>query len=150
VLAHFAIAQVRDGRVVGTRGNSRDVCSARGQRQKRYSVERLDRPDPQGGGWQDAVLEAHRTSVPDQASFRIDFPAWLCRLSDRDRQVAEALALGHANGEVARRFEISSGRVAQLRRELWESWSRFHGDPVSEPRRIRKPSLGTSSQARSA
>jgi len=38
-------------------------------------VERLDRPDRQGGGWQDAVLEDRRTAVAEQAGFRIDFPA---------------------------------------------------------------------------
>ncbi len=80
------------------------------------------------------MLEDRRTSVSDQAGFRIDFPAWLSRLSDRDRQVAEALALGHTNGDVARRFGVTSGRVAQLRRELHDSWRAFHGE-VEPPQR---------------
>ncbi len=148
VLARFAVAQVRDGRVVGTRGNSRDVCATRCQRRKRYTIERLDRPEPFGGGWKDAVLEDRRTAVSDQAGFRIDFPEWLSRLSCRDRQVAEALALGDTTGEVARRFAVTSGRVAQLRRELGDSWRQFHGEVATSRRRVQEPIRWDRSQPR--
>jgi FixJ family two-component response regulator len=84
--------------------------------------------------------------VSDQAGFRIDFPAWLSRLSPRDRQVAEALALGHTNGDVARRFGVSSGRVAQLRRELHDSWREFHGEVATSRRWGRAPVKGVLSR----
>jgi hypothetical protein len=128
VLARFAVAQVRDGRRVGTRRHSRDICAVPFRRRKPDSCEPSDRPERREGGWEDAIREDGRTAVPDQAGFRIDFPAWLSRLSRRDRQVAQALALGHSTGEVADRFAVSSARVAQLRRELRDSWRRFHGE----------------------
>jgi ABC-type multidrug transport system ATPase subunit len=45
-----------------------------------------------------------------------------------NRQIAETLALSHSTSEVAHQFGISAGRVAQLRRELHESWRDFHGE----------------------
>ena len=42
--------------------------------------------------------------------------------------IAEALALGHATRDVARAQGVSASRVSQLRRELQQSWNRFHGD----------------------
>jgi FixJ family two-component response regulator len=66
--------------------------------------------------------------VPDIVSFRCDFPAWLETLRHRDRRIAETLALGHRTQDVARRFQVSEGRVSQLRRELAVSWKAFVGE----------------------
>jgi len=41
---------------------------------------------------------------------------------------AESLAVGNRTGDVAKRFNVSAGRVSQLRRELAESWRAFVGD----------------------
>jgi hypothetical protein len=38
------------------------------------------------------------------------------------------LAIGNTTGEVAKRFDVSAGRVSQLRRELAESWKAFQGE----------------------
>jgi DNA-binding NarL/FixJ family response regulator len=128
VLARFAAAQVREGRRVGSRRNVRDVLSPYAQRKKQFFVERLDRFDTEEGQWLEAVVEDPHTPVFDQVWFRIDFPAWLDRLTPRHRRIAQTLALGHSTGEVARQFGISAGRVSQLRRELYESWCDFHGE----------------------
>lgn len=128
VLAQFAIKQVRAGRKVGTRLNSKDISSGYAQRKKEITIERLDRFDFDAGCWQEAIVEDHRTPVVAQAIFRIDFPAWLNRLSARDRKIAEMLAVGHCTSEVAQRVGISCGRVSQLRRELQNSWRKFQGD----------------------
>ena len=125
VLARFAAAQVIDGRRVGSRQNTRDVLSRRAQRKKRFQVERLDRFDDYENGWREAVVEDTRTPVFDQVCFRIDFPAWLARLSRRDRRIAELLAVGNSTKTVARRFRLSAGRVSQLRREFYLSWREF-------------------------
>ena len=69
-----------------------------------------------------------RTPVPDQASFRIDFPRWLALHPDRDRRIAEALAVGHGTGEVARKFGVTPGRISSLRQSFSRSWSAFHGE----------------------
>ena len=75
-----------------------------------------------------SLLGVTHTPVADQVWFRIDFPTWLATHSDRDRQIAEALAAGSRTGDVAREFEVSAGRVSQLRRKFEKSWSDFHGE----------------------
>jgi len=131
-LARFGVAQTREGRRVGGRLNSCDVLSEYAQKKRGFKVERLDRLDNETDEWIQAVVEDVHTPVPDQASFRIDFPDWLATLSSRNRRLAKALAAGHSTSEVAKQFDISSGRVSQLRNELADSWRRFHGE---EPER---------------
>jgi hypothetical protein len=74
-----------------------------------------------------AVVEDPHTPVFDQVCFRVDFPAWLDRLSRRNRRIAEYLALGNPTCAVAKRFHISAGRISQLRREFYNSWQNFCG-----------------------
>jgi len=128
VLARYAVAQIHDGRRVGNRLNIRDVLSPYAQREKGIQVERLDRFDKDDDQWIEAVVEDHRTPVPEQAAFRCDFPAWLESLTRRNRRIVEALSLGHTTGEVAKRFQVSPGRISQLRREMHQSWHEFHGE----------------------
>lgn len=131
VLAHYAIAQVREGRRVGGRLRVVEVLSRYAQRRKGFLVERLDRLDTETDEWLEAVVEDHRTPVPDQVAFLIDFPGWLARLSRRNRRIAEALAVGNSTSHVARRFKLSAGRISQLRGELYQSWQDYHGDPTA-------------------
>ena len=128
VLARYSVDHVRAGRQVGGRLNAQDVSSKYCQQRKRIRLGRLDRFDPVEGGWEETIIEDHRTPILDQVAFRCDFPAWLDSLPPRDRQVAECLAQGHSTTEVARRFGLSLARVSQLRRELSTSWLAFHGD----------------------
>src|SRR5262249_53763961 len=79
-----------------------------------------------GNPLEDALVENTVSPVPDQVAFRLDFPAWLATLSRRNREIAEDMALGHGTGHLARRFGLTQGRISQLRRELYESWRRFH------------------------
>ena len=128
VLAMYGIRQVNEGRRVGTKLNVKDVSSEYCRQKKGLVLERLDRFDKYKGVWLEAVVEDRRTPVPDQVWFRIDFPRWLSRLSERDRRMAEALAAGARPGEVAEEFEVSPGRISQERRELYDSWRAFHGE----------------------
>lgn len=130
-LARYAVAQIHDGRRVGNRLNVRDVLSPYAQKQKDIQVERLDRFDKEDDCWVEAVVEDHRTPVPEQAAFRCDFPAWLASLPRRNRRIAVSLSLGHSTSEVAKRFRVSPGRVSQLRREMHQSWDEFHGDSTA-------------------
>lgn len=127
-LARFAVRQVNDCRRVGTSQNIRDASSELARRKGRVVLERLDRFDKQTEEWEEAIIEDSHTPVFDQVWFRIDFPAWLARLRPRDRKIAKSLAVGNATGEVAKQFDISAGRVSQLRRELYASWREFHGE----------------------
>ena len=128
VLGRFAVAQVRSGRKVGTRQNSKDVMSRIAQGRHSFAVERLDRYDRQDGEWIEAVVEDQRTPVADQAAFRCDFPRWLGMQPRRERRIAELLAVGYGTSELAKRFRLSPGRISQLRRKLHGSWQQFHGE----------------------
>lgn len=52
------------------------------------------------------------------AGFRIDFAEWRATLPDRLRSIADALAMGEATEDAAKRFQVSPGRISQIRREL--------------------------------
>ena len=118
------------GRRAGHPLNVNDITSRHCQQRKRVRVERLDRFDVKKGQWREAVVEDHRTPVPDQAAFRCDFPEWLKTLSDRDRQIAETLSTGEGTTSTAKQFGVTAGRVSQLRGELHEAWREFHGETV--------------------
>ena len=135
-LVRFAVAQIHDGRRVGNRLNVRDVLSPYAQQQKGIRVERLDRFDEEDNEWVEAVVEDDRTPIPDQVAFRCDFPAWLERLSRRNRRIAEALAVGHTTSAEARRFRVSPGRISQLRRDLQRSWQEFQGEVLAARRTV--------------
>ena len=80
-------------------------------------------------GYFDTIRQSLPESpVPDQVAFRIDFPAWLATLTERDREAALQLVDGERTRDVAREIGVSKGRVSQIRRELQEGWHRFHGE----------------------
>jgi DNA-binding NarL/FixJ family response regulator len=132
VLARHAVGHVRDGRMVGARQNSRDLLSRKAQLTKRFLVQQFSCFDEGRHLWSEAVIEDHRTPVPEQAAFRIDFPTWLDMLSKRDRRIAEELAVGQTTTEVAQRLGVSSARISQKRLELQTSWRVFQGEPIAE------------------
>ncbi|HEV3300766.1 MAG TPA: hypothetical protein VG055_14045 [Planctomycetaceae bacterium] len=127
-LARFAIGNVRTGRRLGSRRNSREIMSSRACGTKGFIIERLDHFNLQTGQWCEALVE-DRTAGPAQiAETRIDFADWLETLSNRDRELAETLARGETTGAVACMFRVSAARVSQLRRQLCENWHRFVGE----------------------
>ncbi len=74
------------------------------------------------------LVEDGRATPADLAASRIDFPAWLDTLSDRDRRLALTLSRNEKTGDTARKFKISPARVSQLRQELAARWKAFHGE----------------------
>jgi DNA-binding NarL/FixJ family response regulator len=127
------VAQYHVGRLVGTSYSSRDVHSTRARLEAGIEIHSLGTSSEQREEWLECLTDNRRTPVPDQAHFRLEFPRWLGTQTNRNRQIAEMLAFGYSTGEVARKFNISSGRVSQIRRELHESWNEFNGEsqPVS-------------------
>lgn len=128
VLARYAIAQARSGRHVGGHLNSNDISSPYAQRKRNLRLGRLDRYVPQEACWKEVLVEDERTPILDQVCFRIDFPAWLETLPERDQEIAQSLAEGESTTQVARRFGLSLGRVSQLRRQFERSWLAFVGE----------------------
>ena len=126
VLARFAASQVRDGRLVGSSMNIKDVSSRYAQQRRGFVLQSLDQYDDKRQEWREAVINDTKTPVFQQVSFRIDFPAWLKRLTARNREIALALAKGCTTSWVATKFKLSPARVSQLRHELRNSWREFH------------------------
>jgi hypothetical protein len=127
-LAMYATRQYCEGRRVGGRLNIRDVASVYCRRLKGVIVERLDRFDDAKNGWREILVEDRRAGPAEIATIRMDFGDWMGQLPGQKRKIAQSLAIGNTTGEVAKRFDVSAGRVSQLRRELAESWKAFQGE----------------------
>jgi hypothetical protein len=130
VMARFAVAQVKDGRKVGTRANVRDVSSQYAQMRKGITMERLDRYDKEASEWQEILVESRCVGPAETAACRLDFGNWLQCLPRRLRKIATTLAKGESTGKTAKKFKISPGRISQMRRELMESWEEFSGEAL--------------------
>lgn len=129
-LARFAVRQIRSGRKCGTRLNCRDPLSDYARKKHGHQIQRLDRFNRKREDWLEPLVEDRRASIPDQVIMLIDFPAWLATLKRRLRRIAKDLALGCRTSEVANKYRLTAGRISQIRRELYESWHRFHGADV--------------------
>lgn len=128
----YAIQHVRAGRTLASRWSSVDAMSRRAQLRHGFSVHRSANSRHSGrtaGRISFSVEEIgdrrHR-NVSQEAAFRIDFNDWLSRLDDRLRDIVSDLASGYSTSEVSNRFGLSAGRISQIRRELENSWKRFH------------------------
>jgi hypothetical protein len=124
-LADFAIRRTRSGRSVGTPLNINDIMSGHCRRARGLSVERLDHRDVQTGGWSQQLVESRHAGPAETAAARLDLAEWFRRLSHRDRRIAQLLGRGERTRDVAKQFRLSSGRVAQLRGELFRNWQQF-------------------------
>jgi len=137
-LACFAALQVRCGRRLCGTEASQDALSPTARYRKGFSVELLGQPKPLHAEMWEEALHDNTRSAPDQAAmFRIDFPNWLGTLGDRNRKIVADLLLGERTSSVAGKYAISSGRVAQLRREFHRRWHEFHGEGL--PAEVAKP-----------
>jgi hypothetical protein len=67
-------------------------------------------------------------SVPDAAAFRVDTPAFLNSLSERDRGIANDLAAGMMTKDVARKWGVTPGAISQFRTRFRKWWAEFHGE----------------------
>ena len=77
---------------------------------------------------EERLADNTRTPPPEQAAFRIDFPEWLKTLSRRDRKIIRAMAMNERTKDLSRQFEVSAGRISQMRRDFKVGWDRFVGD----------------------
>jgi hypothetical protein len=140
-LASFAARAVLSGRRLCGQLPARDVLSEVAQRRHGFSVQSLPQStrhpfeeiytSVQGQRHIDAMDEMLRdnsiTPPPDQAAFRIDFAAWRRTRTERDRRLMADLMLGERTSHVSRKYDITAGRVSQLRRDFHDDWVRFCG-----------------------
>jgi len=127
-LANYAIRQVIAGRRVGTKLNSNDVSSPVAQRRRGFTLQNIPSNGSESNIWSEILADNTATPVPDQAAFRLDFPAWLRVQNRRKRELAKFLAVGNSASEAAQRFGVSIPRISQLRSELQASWEEFQGE----------------------
>ena len=131
-MAGYAVAQTKDGRMVGHTLNCQDVSSIYCRQRKDVVLERLDKHDETEEHWQE-VLIADKTCTPAElAASRIDVAAWFKSLSPRVRKIARHLSLGNRPSDTAEKFGLSRCRISLLRRELHESWQNFCGEAQAQ------------------
>ena len=104
-LADFAVRAVKSGRRVAGMEKPKDVLSKRAQHRHGFKVEALpvstrspceNRYSTVGGQklqdtFEERLRDNTQTPVPDQAAFRIDWPAWMNSRTDRDRRILSAM-----------------------------------------------------------
>src|SRR5262245_53945822 len=148
VFAATVARAVKCGRRLCGKERARDALSPLAQQRHGFRVERLPSAtrgpqeqlyaEPHGQAMLDAFEERLRdntqTPVPEQVIFRIDFPAWLRTLTGRERRMVRAMAQGERTKDLSQEFEVSPGRISQLRRAFHDAWLRFHGEPAPGPR----------------
>jgi hypothetical protein len=118
-LAFYSARQVKRGRPAVGRMKKHEVLSRYGHLGHHIEVERLP------GNWFDEMVADQRASVGDQVAAKLDVSAWFATLSQRMKQIATDLALGFSTSEVARKHDVTAGRISQLRRKLEASWAAF-------------------------
>jgi hypothetical protein len=131
--AALACRHARCGRTLCGSERAKDALSKRAQRLHNFAVQTVPAVETGVDGNEAiaALRDNTRTPPPEQAAFRIDFPAWLAQLTDRNRRMARDMALGESTTDLAIKHDVSQARVSQLRRELHRSWRLFHGEPVA-------------------
>jgi hypothetical protein len=129
-LAAFAARAVRAGRRLCGQERSNDALSPLAQRRHGFATQGLPAHDTsaEGNAALDALRDNTRTPPPDQAAFRLDFPAWLAAYPDRDRRLILDLMAGERTADAARTYGLTPGRISQMRRRFLQDWQRF-GEP---------------------
>ncbi len=131
-LARYGVRAVSSGRRACGQERANDVLSRRCQKRRQLRVSTLSRVFiPHGNVFEDALCDNTQTPVPDQVQFRCDFTAWEQRLPLVKQRLVKGLALGHRTKDLAAEFELSEGRISQLRKEFSADYTAFCGDSTS-------------------
>jgi hypothetical protein len=85
----------------------------------------LSKTDLNGDNWPESLIADERARPDELVMARIDFSEWLQTLKPLHRKVAEHLSLGESTHSTARIFNLSPGRISQIRRLLEQSWHSF-------------------------
>jgi hypothetical protein len=124
-LARFAIRAVRSGRRIGASLNINDVSSDYCQNRMGIRSSQFYKTDLNGDNWPESLIADQRARPDQLVMARIDFTEWLQTLKPLHRKVAEHLSLGESTHSTARIFNLSPGRISQIRRRLEQSWHSF-------------------------
>jgi hypothetical protein len=128
-IATFAGRAVRSGRRLCGQLKAKDVLSPLAQRRHGFTVGPLPEfTTANDNVIQEALHDNPQTPPDEQAAFRVDFPDWVHRRSDRDRRIICEMMVGERTRDLAGRFGLTPGRISQLRKEFFHDWSRFCSD----------------------
>jgi hypothetical protein len=134
-LASYAARAVKSGCRFCGQERAKDVLSPLAQQGQHFAVEKLpDFSTLNGSPLEEALHDNTVSPVPEQAAFRLDFPAWLASLTERDHAIVEDLLIGERTLEVADKYGVSPGRISQKRREYCRDWQSFCGEGISTSR----------------
>jgi hypothetical protein len=138
----FLVLAINAGRGVVRMQKTKDVLSPRCQRERGFKVESLPvststshenlyatvRGQHEHDAFEERLRDNTITPPPEQAMFRIDWPAWLRTLTDRSRRIIDDLMAGERTLDVSRKYGVSPGRVSQMREWFRDSWDKFCAD----------------------
>jgi hypothetical protein len=144
---------VKSGRRLTGQLKPHDVLSERAQRQHGFRVESLPislrhcfedlysavRGQQRINSFEERLRDNSITPVPDQAQFRLDFPAWRRRHSHRDRRIIDDMAMDESTKQLARKYGLSQGRISQMRGAFRKDWHDFVADHNLVPAANRGP-----------
>lgn len=111
----YSIKQTRAGRTVPSGGETKPKDAFAYAKKGRVRFESV----------QLKHFVSDDTPIPDVVSFRVDVPAFLSTLSDRQQRMAEDLMSGMKTGECAKKYGVTAGAVSQFRvrfKELFETF----------------------------
>jgi hypothetical protein len=131
-LARFAIRAVRSGRRIGASLNINDVSSSYCQNRMGIRSAAFCIIDQNGDNWAESLIADERARPDQLVMARIDFSEWLQTLKPLHRKVAEHLSLGESTHSTARIFNLSPGRISQIRRLLERSWRSFQTEECED------------------
>jgi hypothetical protein len=139
----FLVRAVSSGRrVIGTE-KAKDAMCVRTQKRRGFKVERLPKEfrasheslystvhgQQEHDAFEERLSDNSITPIPDQAAFRIDWPAWMQTQTERDRRIIDDLMAGERTFDVSQKYGLSPGRISQLRRRLHDDWEEFCAVP---------------------
>jgi hypothetical protein len=128
-IARYAVSHVRGGRHVGAaQDRPRDVLSTVGRHRGELQVRSLDQAGGTAADLRGLFIADRKTDIPSLAAFKIDFGEWLRSFTERDQRIITALGDGDRPSAVAERFNVTPGRITQLRRRFEASWRAYQGE----------------------
>ena len=129
-LADYAVKWYFAGRRIGTKLNVNDISSPYAQRRRGFVVKSLDQRAA-SGEWKETLIEDKTSGPAEIAAARLDVESWLAGMPRLKRDIAETLATGESTSATAKQFNLSAGRVSQVRGELAESWADYQGESLA-------------------
>jgi DNA-directed RNA polymerase specialized sigma24 family protein len=122
----FAIKRYKEGRRFAG-SNTTDILSEQTQRLGRSDTCQLSLFDGEPGH-RGFCFHQQQPDVAEAVQWKIDYEAWLQRLSPRDQKIALDLSYGYTTGEVAAKYGVSDGLISQYRKRYADSWNDFIAD----------------------